>query len=190
MAYKLNGNYLQVDVPFTVGDINYPSNWLRFSTADEKKAIGITEVDDPKTYDKKFYNQDGSAKEINDVNATYPNDDPDGKYKKGDPYLDSDGKQVVITGVKTNLKNTEKQTAKNLLAKYDWQGVRKAEKGTAIDTDIATYRDGIRTACTKREGEIDACLDTDALVNLYGVTTDSDGNQTPNMTQYPVDPNA
>ena len=68
--------------------------------------------------------------------------------------------------------------------------VRKAEKGTAIDTDIATYRDGIRTACTKREGEIDACLDTDALVNLYGVTTDSDGNQTPNMTQYPVDPNA
>ena len=182
MAYKLNGNYLQVDVPFTVGDINYPSNWLRFSTADEKKAIGITEVDDPKTYDKKFYNQD-------DVNATYPNDDPDGKYKKGDPYLDSDGKQVVITGVKTNLKNTEKQTAKNLLAKYDWQVVRKAEKGTAIDTDIATYRDGIRTACTKREGEIDACLDTDALVNLYGVTTDSDGNQTPNMTQYPVDPN-
>ena len=77
MAYKLNGNYLQVDVPFTVGDINYPSNWLRFSTADEKKAIGITEVDDPKTYDKKFYNQDGSAKEINDVNATYPNDDPE-----------------------------------------------------------------------------------------------------------------
>ena len=49
MAYKLNGNYLQIDVPFSVGTTNYPANWLRFSTADEKKAIGITEVDDPKT---------------------------------------------------------------------------------------------------------------------------------------------
>ena len=48
MAFKLNGNPLAVDVPFTVGDINYPANWLRLSTAQEKKDLGITEVDDPK----------------------------------------------------------------------------------------------------------------------------------------------
>ena len=37
MAFKLNGNPLAVDVPFTVGTgedaINYPANWLRLSTA-------------------------------------------------------------------------------------------------------------------------------------------------------------
>ena len=37
MAFKLNGNPLAVDVPFTVGDINYPANWLRLSSAQEKK---------------------------------------------------------------------------------------------------------------------------------------------------------
>ena len=38
MAFKLNGNPLAVDVPFTVGTgedaVNYPANWLRLSTAE------------------------------------------------------------------------------------------------------------------------------------------------------------
>ena len=51
MAFKLNGSPLAVDVPFTVGDINYPANWLRLSTADEKTALGITEVADDPVYD-------------------------------------------------------------------------------------------------------------------------------------------
>ena len=42
MAFLLNGNPLAVDVPFTVGDVNYPANWLRLSTAQEKKDLGIT----------------------------------------------------------------------------------------------------------------------------------------------------
>ena len=71
MAYKLNGEYLQVDVPFTVGTgkdaINYPANWLRLTSDEEKKAIGITEVDDPKTYDKRFYESDGTEKSLDDV---------------------------------------------------------------------------------------------------------------------------
>ena len=40
---------------FSHNDINYPANWLRLSTAQEKKNLGITEVDDPKTYDSRFY---------------------------------------------------------------------------------------------------------------------------------------
>ena len=56
MAYKLNGNSLPLDVAFTTSDgTQYPSNWLRLSSAEEKKAIGITEVDDPKIYDYRFY---------------------------------------------------------------------------------------------------------------------------------------
>ena len=33
-----------MDMPFTIGGVKYPANWLRLSTWDEKKAIGITEV--------------------------------------------------------------------------------------------------------------------------------------------------
>ena len=67
MAFLLNGKPLAVDVPFTVGDINYPANWLRLSTAQEKN-LGITEVDDPKTYDSRFYWNDGTAKALDDKN--------------------------------------------------------------------------------------------------------------------------
>ena len=180
MAFLLDGNPLAVDVPFTVGDINYPANWLRLSTAQEKKDLGITEVADDPVFDSRFYNGDGSAKTLTDTNEVDEN---------GDPVLDENGDQVVTLGVKSVLKAQEKVTAGTLLAKYDWYVVRKAEKSTAIPTAISTYRDAVRTACNTRETEIDACSDTAALVTLYG-TTEKDGVYTPNMTQYPVDPNS
>jgi hypothetical protein len=105
MAFLLNGKPLVVDVPFTVGDINYPANWLRLSTAQEKTALGITEVEDPDIYDSRFYWNDGTAKAIDDVNATDEN---------GDPLLDENGDQVVTLGVKSVLKAQEKVTAGSL----------------------------------------------------------------------------
>ncbi len=177
MAFKLNGNPLTVDVPFTVGDTNYPSNWLRLSTADEKTALGITEVADDPVYDSRFYWGNGTAKALDDVNATDEN---------GDLLKDENGDQVVTLGVKSVLKAKEKDIAGSLLAKYDWYVVRKAEKSTAIPTAISTYRDGVRTACNTRETEIDNCTDTAALVTLYSSKEDG----TPNMTQYPADPNS
>ena len=155
MAFTLNGNPLAVDVAFKTSDgTQYPANWLRLSTAKEKTDLGIAEVDDPKTYDSRFYNDDGSAK--------------------------------ALDGVKSTLKAQEKEIAKNLLNIYDWQVIRKTEKGTAIDTNVATFRDGIRTAYTTRKTEIENCADTAALVTLYGTKEDN----TPNMTQYPEDPNS
>ena len=180
MAFKLNGNPLAVDVAFSHNNINYPANWLRLATAEEKTALGITEVaDDSKTYDSRFYTNDGTAKLLNDVNEV--ND-------KGEPVLDVNGNQVVTLGVKSVLKAREKRTTNGLLSQYDWYVVRKAEKGTEIPTAIQTYRDGVRTACDTREKEIDACSDTAALVTLYSAIL-KDGVYTPNMTQYPVKPN-
>jgi len=180
MAFLLNGKPLAVDVPFTVGDINYPANWLRLSTAQEKKDLGITEVADAPTYDSRFYWGDGTAKALDDVNEVDENNDP---------VLDENGDQVVTLGVKSVLKAQEKDTAGSLLAKYDWYVIRKYEASKAIPTAIKTYRTAVRTACLTRETEIDNCADTAALVTLYG-STEKDGVYTPNMTQYPVDPNA
>ena len=168
MAFKLDGNPLAVDVAFSHNDIQYPANWLRLSTAEEKTAIGITEVEDPKVYDSRFYWGNGSAKELDDKTET------------------KDGVEYTTLGVKSILKAQEKDTAGTLLDPYDWYVVRKAEKDTSIPASISTFRDGVRTACDTREKEIDACSDTAALVTLYG--TKEDG--TPNMTQYPEDPNS
>ena len=189
MAFKLNGNPLAVDVPFSVGNVNYPANWLRLSTAEEKTALGITEVADDPVYDYRFYYGDGTAKTLDDVNATYDEDAKDGSYKKGDLMKDENGNQIVNLGVKSVLKAQEKNTAGSLLARYDWYVVRKAEKDVAIPTAITTYRDAVRTACDTREKEIDACADTAALVTLYGASFDENGDfEKMNMTQYPVDP--
>ena len=167
MAFKLNGNPLAVDVAFSHNDIQYPANWLRLSTAEEKAAIGITEVADAPTYDSRFYNGDGSAKALDDTKETI------------------NGVEYTYLGVKSVLKAQEKATAGSLLARYDWYVVRKAETSKAIPTAIKTYRTAVRTACETRETEINNCADTAALVTLYGSKEDG----TPNMTQYPVDPN-
>ena len=173
MAYKLSdGTYLPTDTPFSIGDINYPANWLRLSTAEEKKAVGITEIADPTIYDDRFYDTDGKAKNVEDTDAL----DNDGKV-----ILDTDGNKVINYGVKTLLKRQEKITAASKLSPYDWYVVRKSEKGTAIPTDVSTYRDAVRTACDTREKEIDACSDTAALVTLYGQNEKGENN----MTHYP-----
>ena len=188
MAFKLDGNPLAVDVAFSHNDINYPANWLRLSTAQEKKNLGITEVADAPVFDSRFYWGDGTAKALDDVNATYSEDASDCSYKKGDLMKDEDGNQIVTVGIKSVLKAQEKKTAGSLLARYDWYVVRKAEKNIAIPSSISTFRDEVRTACDTREKEIDNCADTAALVTLYG-STEKDDIYTPNMTQYPKDPN-
>lgn len=181
MAFQLSdGTPIPIGSAFSIGTTNYPANWLNLSTADEKTAAGIVEVADPTVYDSRFYSSDGTAKALDDVNTTDP--------ETGDLVKNLDGTQNITYGLKTVLKNAEKDEAASRLLRYDWLVTRKAEKGTAIPAAITTYRDGIRTACNTRETEIDACADVAALVTLYG-STETDGVITPNMTQYPDDPN-
>jgi len=53
--FQLDNKPLALDVPFTHADIQYPANWLRLATSEERAAIGITEVSDPEVYDDRFF---------------------------------------------------------------------------------------------------------------------------------------
>jgi hypothetical protein len=53
--FLLNGNPLPVDTPFEIDGTQYPSNWLRLTSIEEKNVVGITEVADPEHYDDRFY---------------------------------------------------------------------------------------------------------------------------------------
>ena len=172
MPYKLSdGTTLTLDVPFTIGETNYPANWLRLATDDEKTALGISYAADPAYYDLRFYESDGTPKSLADVKDTI------------------DGVEYNYAGVKSTMLTEEKLMMYDLLSKYDWQVVRKAEKGVDIDAPIVTYRDTIRTVYETRKAEINACTDIAAIEKLYGTTNDADGNFVKfNMTQYPVDP--
>jgi len=176
MAFKLDGKTLPVDVPFTSNGINYPANWLRMTTLDEKKAIGITEEADAPWYDQRFYTNPSTAKTLADTNA---------KDGKGELLKDSDGNQIVIEGLKTLWLRKQKQEAGIKLAKTDWYVTRKAEKTTAIPSNIQTYRDTVRTTCATRETEINAVSDVAALKTLIDGTYDSDKKRTAGITLWP-----
>ena len=55
MAFKLNGKTLPIDRGFTHNDIQYPRNWLRLSTQEDKDALGITWEADPVRHDDRYY---------------------------------------------------------------------------------------------------------------------------------------
>jgi len=68
--FLLNGNTLQQGTPFKdANGTQYPANWLNLSTAEEKSAIGITEVADPVAYDDRFYWGVNNPKDIDQVKA-------------------------------------------------------------------------------------------------------------------------
>ena len=93
-----------------------------------------------------------------------------------------------LAKTKTYWINLSKETANTLLATYDWQVTRKSEKGTAIDSQVVTYRDNIRTTCNTRETEINKCSDIDALKTLNEGTFDGSGHRTGGITLWPRDP--
>lgn len=69
--FLLNNNPLQVGVPFTHNDQQYPSNWLQLSSAEEKAEIGITEVDDAPVIDDRFYWSADNPKDLDQLKSQW-----------------------------------------------------------------------------------------------------------------------
>ena len=176
--YKCNGKTIRPGQQFTDADgATHPGSWYTYS-AEQKTAIGITEIvqqphPDSRLYDW-GYNDDGTvtstAKSLDDVNEVDEN---------GDPLLDDDGVQVVTKGVKSNLITEVKSQQGSLLAQTDWAVIRNADTGDAIPTNIATYRAAIRSKATAMETAITDAADTDAVAALFlTYTLEDDGSTT------------
>ena len=70
MAFQLNGKPLALDVPFTTADgTQYPANWLRLASPEERAAIGITEVADPVPHDDRFFWAPGVPKDLDQLKS-------------------------------------------------------------------------------------------------------------------------
>ena len=68
---KLNNKPLSYDRAFTHADIQYPANWLRLSTLEERNAIGITEVADAPSWDQRFYWGVDNPKDLADLKTQW-----------------------------------------------------------------------------------------------------------------------
>lgn len=169
--FMLDNKPLAVDTPFTHNEIQYPANWLRLSTAEEKAAIGISEVPDAPAYDDRFYWAPGVPKALEDVPAVKEDGTPlmvqvlDNSDPANPRMVDSD-KQVIQVGLKSQLIAQVKQTAGSLLAATDWKITRAAEGVKAVDADTLAARAAIRAASDANEAAISACTTVEELAAL------------------------
>lgn len=65
--FVAGGKVIPVDVPFVLNDIQYPANWLRLSSEEDKKAAGISWQPDPEPVDQRFYWDHGIPKNLEDL---------------------------------------------------------------------------------------------------------------------------
>lgn len=68
---KLDNKPLSYDRAFTHDGIQYPANWLRLASLEEKTALGITEVANDPTYDQRFYWGVDNPKDLTDLKTQW-----------------------------------------------------------------------------------------------------------------------
>jgi len=134
--FLLDGKPLSPDRPFKHLGIQYPANWLRLASPEERAAIGITEVPDPPAYDQRFYFG----------------------YDAEGHLIPKDHAQLV-----EQWTSQTRQTANTLLSPTDWIIIREADNGKPADPLLKTWREDIRLATGTKVTAIAATADTDEL---------------------------
>jgi hypothetical protein len=135
--FLLNGQPLAPDTAFSTPDgTQYPANFLRLSTLEEKEAIGITEVPDPAPYDQRFAWGVGSM---------------------GQPIWKDHAPLVEQWTAQTRA------TAGSLLSPTDWLVIRELDNGTPMPAVVKAERQSIRNKCSAKITAITATTDTAGL---------------------------
>nr|BAR33530.1 hypothetical protein [uncultured Mediterranean phage uvMED] len=120
MPYKLGDRTLALDVPWEHNNVQYPANWLRLSTAQDRSELGIVWENAGATWNQKFYwGYDANG---NLLPKTY-------------------------TDLKTLWIAKTKDTANKLLQPSDWRVIKAKERGTTMNAAWKTWRQTIRTEC-------------------------------------------
>ena len=149
--------------------ITHPRNWHIWSE-DEKKAAGLEELTPDPTPNSITWWWTQAA---------------DGKVTKTAKDLDDKTENDIVTlGVKSILINEVKDQQGNFLSQTDWAIIRKADKGTAIPSNIQTWRDAIRSKATEMEDAISGASDTAAIEALI-LTWDGEGNKSGILYDWP-----
>lgn len=176
--FILNGKPISPDSAFTTPDgTQYPSNFLRLASPQEREAIGITEAPDEIPHDQRYfwgYDSDGNLipKQLEDETVT-PED--------GEPYTQ--------TGLKTQHIRQTKETANTLLQPTDWYITRNFERNIEVPVGIVSYRAGVIAVSEEREALIELVTTVEELKGLYESSTVGIGtsviNHPPVMPEWP-----
>lgn len=144
--FMLDQRILPLDTPFEHNGIQYPANWLRLASMEEKTAIGIIEVPDPVRADDRFY-WDGN------INNPKP-----------------------VEMIRNMLIEQIRQTAYTMLLPTDWLIVRQFETGQEPSQSDLDKRAAIRTAHGSNLSAINAAADVAAMAALQFTWPMEDAN--------------
>jgi len=128
--FLLNGTPLGIDSPFTYNDTQYPSNWLRLASQEERAAIGITEVADAPWYDDRFYWGPSNPKDLASLQLQWSK------------QVDVSVWQILNP---TDFMDSRKANDPNYQAPAEWLDWRSAIRSTASATKASI------AACTTVE---------------------------------------
>ena len=144
----------------TIGDNQYPKNIFNLWSASELEALGIYEVvlDNTNLKNDEYYDNTNQTFTFADNTVTAS-------------YGTATAKDLDV--LKTLHKEKINAQAGSLLAPYDWYTLRAADGGTAVPSNVATYRTAVRTTANEMCTKIDAVANVDALAALYVYSTDS-----------------
>ena len=147
----------------------HPANWHLWGSEDREK-WAVTEIVEDTPPDSRLYNwaMDSNGK----ITST------------ARPLDDSGSGESLVLGVKSTLKHNVRTQQGSLLSQSDWAIIRKADKGTAIPSNIQTWRDAIRAKATEMESAIDAVTHITGMPALW-VKHDKDGNKSGILYDWP-----
>ena len=165
-------------------------------SAEQLVANGIYEVvyDNTNLKDSRFYNNGAESFTFaNDVvTASYAAavgkaiDDVNAVDQEGNAILNSDGVQIITSGVKTNEKNQIKAQAAGQLQSTDWYVVRHAESAAAIPANVSTFRTAVRTKSNEMETAIDNATTIEAVEALFTYTKGADDVTSRPLGEWPT----
>ena len=128
--FLLEGKPLAPGRPFVTSDgTQYPANWLRLASKEQKEAIGITEAPDPRPHDQRFY----------------------WGYSETGKLIEKDLDQL-----KTQWIFTIKQTANSMLSQTDWMVIRSSDPSSdkVLSEEVKQERSTIRLKSDEKEEKI------------------------------------
>jgi len=160
----------------TLGDNQYPANIFSLWSSSELEAIGIYEIviDNTNLKNQEYYinTNQSFAFASGTVTASYgtatAKNLDDTLYTADDEAENADNVEGTVRtyGLKHNHKEIVNSQAAGILQSTDWYSLRAADGGTAVPSNIATYRAAIRTKANTHTTAIDNAADVDALAAL------------------------
>jgi len=170
-----------------LNNVRYSSQIFTIWTDAQRKDLGIVPVVISGSHlDTRFYieknHSDAIAGDGNSVIRTIgvkaadkALEDVDAVDEDGNKLKDKDGNQIITRGLKYNAIQKVKAQQAGYLSETDWYIIRKADAGTAIPSNIQTWRNAIRADATRIETAITNAADMNAFIALHNNTYNEDG---------------